>query len=174
MKEMGARTTFGVCSFCAALVFAGCQGIDQTISGFNTAAVDRLESHTWDTVSRLHSFQGIYLASQPQPKGFKRAKKAGVKTVINLRHEEEVKAFNERELVSSQGLIYISLPWNGVDQLNDTVFERTRELLNSAQRPILLHCSSGNRVGAVWLPWRVLDGKATYEEALTEAKAIGL
>jgi hypothetical protein len=37
-----------------------------------------------------------------------------------------------------------------------------------------LHCGSSNRVGAVWLPWRVLDGGVEVEKAVAEAKPIGL
>ena len=39
---------------------------------------------------------------------------------------------------------------------------------------MILHCSSANRVGAVWLAHRVLDGGLKYNEALSEAKTVGL
>ena len=37
-----------------------------------------------------------------------------------------------------------------------------------------MHCASANRVGAVWLPYRVLDQNVPLEEALPQAQAIGL
>ena len=82
--------------------------------------------------------------------------------------------FDERRVVEDLGLAYLHLPWNGPGELSDAVFDSAREMLNTAQRPILLHCSSANRVGAVWLPWRVLDGGVSYEHALVEAKVVGL
>ena len=38
----------------------------------------------------------------------------------------------------------------------------------------MLHCASGNRVGAVWLAYRVLDEGLEPGAALEEARTIGL
>jgi uncharacterized protein (TIGR01244 family) len=142
--------------------------------GHEIEMTDRLEPFECGTITRLHTLGGVFLASQPKPEDFEQASKSGVKTVINLRHEAELTDFDEREVVTGLGLNYIHVPWNSVDELTDDVFDRSREHLNTAERPILLHCSSANRVGAVWLPWRVLDGGLTYAEALAEAKIVGL
>jgi hypothetical protein len=37
-----------------------------------------------------------------------------------------------------------------------------------------MHCHSGNRVGAIWLAWRVLDGGLAWDKALDEAHEVGL
>lgn len=135
---------------------------------------EKLEPYECGTITRLHTLGGVFLASQPKPEDFEQAKKGGVKTVINLRHHEEVTDFNEQQVVEGLGLNYLNLPWNGPEELNDEVFDRARELLKTAERPILLHCSSANRVGAVWLPHRVLDGGISIDEAVAEAKVVGL
>ena len=50
-----------------------------------------------------------------------------------------------------------------------------RELLNdTSRRPMILHCASANRVGAVWLVHRVIDDGLDYDVALAEAKKVGL
>ena len=55
------------------------------------------------------------------------------------------------------------------------MLDRTREVLSDHERkPILVHCASANRVGAVWLAHRVLDDGLAYEAALAEAKTVGL
>jgi protein tyrosine phosphatase (PTP) superfamily phosphohydrolase (DUF442 family) len=46
--------------------------------------------------------------------------------------------------------------------------------LKTVERPLLFHCASANRVGALWLPYRVLDNGITYDAALAEAKQVGL
>lgn len=125
-------------------------------------------------ISTLHKFGDVYLASQPQETDFKTAKDAGVKTVINMRHPEEMTDFDEKETVTALGMEYVNLPWAGPEELTDEVFGRARELLNISEKPILLHCSSANRVGAVWIPWRVLDGGIDIEDAVEEAKTIGI
>jgi uncharacterized protein (TIGR01244 family) len=135
---------------------------------------ERLEPYECGTITRLHTYAGVFLASQPQPADFEQAKKGGVVTVINLRHDDEITAFDERQVVGDLGLAYLSLPWNGPEELTDEVFDRARELLNTAERPVLLHCSSANRVGAVWIPWRILDEGLSWDDALAEAKVVGL
>jgi uncharacterized protein (TIGR01244 family) len=135
---------------------------------------ETLEPYECGSITRLHTLGGVFLASQPGPDDFAQARRGGVKTVINLRHESEIKDFDEARVVSELGLKYVNLPWDGPEELTDEVFDEARDLLNSAERPILLHCASANRVGAVWLPWRVLDGKLSWEAALAEAKTVGL
>jgi len=129
---------------------------------------------TCGTIPNLHAFGDVWLAGQPAATDFAAVKEAGVRTVIDLRHEAEHPGFDERAAVLAAGLTYVALPWNGPDELTDAVFERSRELLDGAQRPLLLHCGSANRVGAVWIPWRVLDGGVPLETAVAEAREIGL
>lgn len=133
----------------------------------------RLEPYTCGTIQRLHTYAGIFLASQPSPDDFEQAKAGGVRTVVNLRHPSEID-FDERALVASLGIAYHEPAWNGVDELTDDVLDRNRALLRTAERPLLLHCASSNRVGAVWLAYRLLDEDAPIEQALAEAKEVGL
>ncbi len=135
---------------------------------------DKLEPYECGTITRLHTLGGVFLASQPKLEDFAQAKKGGVKTVINLRHASEIKEFDERKVVEGEGLTYVNLPWDGPGELTDDVFDKAREHLKAAERPILLHCASANRVGAVWLPHRVLDGGLSWDAALAEVKIVGL
>ena len=69
---------------------------------------------------------------------------------------------------------YVSVPFNSAG-LNDAVFDKIRALLSDeANHPVMVHCGSANRVGAVWMPFRVLDQDLGEAAALAEAKAIGL
>lgn len=145
-----------------------------TATEHKAITTDKLEPYECGTITRLHTLGGVFLASQPKPEDFAQAKKGGVKTVINLRHAAEIKDFDEKQVVGAEGLAYINLPWDGPAELTDEVFDNAREHLKTAERPILLHCSSANRVGAVWLPYRVLDGGLSWDDALAEAKTVGL
>lgn len=132
-----------------------------------------LEPFECGTITRLHTMGGVFLASQPSAEDISQAKMGGVQTVVNMRHESEMK-FDEAAHVASLGLNYLNPAWNGPDELTDEMFAQYREILRTAQRPMLLHCGSANRVGAVWLPYRVLDEGASVEEALAEAKTVGM
>ena len=41
-------------------------------------------------------------------------------------------------------------------------------------RPVLVYCQSANRVGALFLPYLVLDEHLPFEEAQRRATAVGL
>lgn len=176
-KRSQKNTIRSAITLAALLTLSACQEADQTTASAPPEAAPNsieLKSAEWEGLARLHSFGDIHLAGQPQPEAFEEAKKAGVKTVINMRHIDENKDFDEESIVSGLGMKYISLPWNGADELTDEIFDRSRELLNTAERPVLLHCSSANRVGAVWIPWRVLDNGGDLEQAGKEAAIIGI
>lgn len=142
------------------------------IRAAGTAAT--VEPAALGSTGRVHEFDGELLASQPGAADLAIARERGVKTVISLRHDTEPVGFDERAEAGRLGLAYVSLPWSGPDELTDAIFDEARRLLRDTPRPLLLHCGSGNRVAAVWLPWRVLDSGADYDSALAEAKEIGL
>lgn len=153
-----------------ASVVSGCANSDVAVP----AAAAVVVPSSCGSTARVHSFGAMQLASQPAAADFETAKAAGVRTVINLRHESEIKDFDERAVVTGLGMTYVNLPWHGAEELDDAVFTRARELLRTAETPVLVHCGSANRVAAVWIPWRVLDGGVPFEQALAEAKTIGL
>jgi protein tyrosine phosphatase (PTP) superfamily phosphohydrolase (DUF442 family) len=143
-------------------------------SELHAARRDPLAPAECGTIGKLHEQGVVWLAGQPSPEDFALAKERGVRTVLNLRHESEIRGFEEPLVVTELGMRYVSLPWNGPDELTDDVFDRARAVLDTAERPLLLHCGSANRVGAVWIPWRVLDCGLSVEDALAEARTIGL
>lgn len=125
-------------------------------------------------IRNLNQIDDIYLAGQPQPEYFAQAEKQGLATVICLRDESEITGFDEGKIVDERGMTYVNIPFQGPEELTDSVFDEVRQQLVSADRPILIHCGSANRVAAVWIPFRVLDEGLAWEEALAEAKSIGL
>lgn len=163
-----------------ALSLAGCQAFDdaeddqQTQTEHKAITTETLEPYECGQITRLHTFQGVFLASQPAPEDFEQAKMGGVRTVINIRHPSEQGSFDEAAHVRGLGLNYENPAWNGPDELTDDIIEQQLELLRTAERPILFHCSSANRVGAIWLIYRALDGGLSNEQALAEAKVVGL
>jgi len=47
-------------------------------------------------------------------------------------------------------------------------------VIKDAPRPLVVHCASGNRVGAVWMALRMLNDGYTEAAALSEARQVGL
>ena len=135
----------------------------------------RVEPAQLGAIKPIHKHGLVYLAGQPSAADLEAAKAQGVKTVLNLRKKDEPVAFDEAATVAGLGIEYLSLPFGTPEELTDGVFTQARGVLsNSAKRPLLLHCASANRVGAVWLAHRVLDQQVPYADALAEAKEVGL
>ena len=133
------------------------------------------ESMTLGNVRNLRVLEGIYLAGQPQESDVPLLKAEGIKTVIDLRLPTEVRGYDEPKAIEEAGMTYVSVPFNSADELNDEVFDKIRALLSDeANHPVMVHCGSANRVGAVWLPFRVLDQDQGQEDALAEARTVGL
>ena len=57
--------------------------------------------------------------------------------------------------------------------MTDEKISEIRKLLSDTNnQPMILHCKSANRVGAVWMIYRVLDEGWDYDQALKEAKEV--
>ncbi len=138
------------------------------------SAPPQLEPLELGSIERLHGFGSISLAGQPGPEDLAAAAEAGLRTVIDLRGPAEDRGYDEGALAAELGLIYVELPFGGADTLTPEVFETGLAQLDGAQRPVLMHCGSANRVGALWLAWRALDGGLDIEEAAAEARTVGL
>lgn len=110
---------------------------------------------------------------QPDAEILAIAKDAGFATVIDMRMPNENRGFDEAAVSESLGLHYVSLPVSGG---GDVTFENAAELdkiLSESKGPVLMHCASGNRVGALYALRESLHG-AGNDDALAAGKAAGL
>jgi uncharacterized protein (TIGR01244 family) len=113
----------------------------------------------------------IATAAQPSEEGLAKLQLRGFRTVINVRADSEL-ALDERLAVEKLGMAYHQIPVRS-DELDPEAVDRFLTALDSAARPVLVHCASGNRVGALWLIYRLRDG-VELEQARAEAGSIGL
>jgi uncharacterized protein (TIGR01244 family) len=126
------------------------------------------------TTTPVHQFGNYYLAGQPSEADLALWKEKGVRTIISLRTSGEID-WDEQAAAEALGLQFVSIPFRGADSLGDQQIEEALEALEAGEREgVLLHCATSNRVGAIWYAHRIRrDGLAT-EEALAEAKTVGL
>lgn len=102
-------------------------------------------------------------------------KAAGIRHVVSLRPAEENPNFDEPSAVAAQGLQFYAIPIKGPQSLTRENAQALDDLLEQiGDAPALLHCSSGNRVGAlITLREAWILGKST-EEAIATGKRWGL
>jgi uncharacterized protein (TIGR01244 family) len=103
--------------------------------------------------------------------GVKELAEKGFATIIDLRTENEGTA-EEKKNVESAGMSYINIPVTGagINHKQLAVFTRAIE---KAQTPVLVHCASGNRVGALWTTYRLSKG-INSETAFEEGRTAGM
>jgi uncharacterized protein (TIGR01244 family) len=104
-----------------------------------------------------------------------RARKAGVRHVVNLRPTHENAQFDEAREVERRGMTYHYLPISDAQSLTKENVVAFNELLGeTGDSPTLIHCSSGNRVGAVIALREAWLKERPPEEAIAEGKRWGL
>jgi uncharacterized protein (TIGR01244 family) len=111
---------------------------------------------------------------QPRVEHFEQLKKDGVKAVLNLRQPSEHRAEEEQEAVKAAGLKYFNIPVNYQSPSEASVGEFLKITDDPANRPMFIHCTAAIRVGAYWMIRRVLRDGMTVDDALAEARKVGL
>ena len=120
------------------------------------------------------AIDGVITAGQPTAEQLAALAAHGLRTVLDVRGAGDDRGFDEPAAVANLGMDYIPVPVTP-DTLGDEQFERARAILrNAARRPLLLHCRSANRSGALLYPYLVLDVGRDREEAFDLACAAGL
>ncbi len=84
---------------------------------------------------------------------FKNIASTGVKTVINMRPDDEkwgqLNAAEAREAAKEVGLDYVHIPVP-VNGLTEDMVDAFSKALSETQGPYLAHCASGRRAAIVW------------------------
>jgi uncharacterized protein (TIGR01244 family) len=115
---------------------------------------------------------GISAAGQPDEAQFKVFADNGYVAVIDLRTEGEDRGLDEPVVVEGLGMEYVSLPIGR----DDITIEKARELdalMSAYDAPVLVHCASSNRVGALFA-LQQFDKTGDAELSLETGRAGGL
>jgi len=117
----------------------------------------------------------LFRGGQPTPKGIQDLAGLGVKTVVNLRFEDDDMLELEQELVESMGMHWINMPMWALWRPSDRqVREFVHIVKDPEQQPVFVHCRKGeDRTGVLVAIWRIMNGW-TPEEAYAEARLLGL
>ncbi len=115
----------------------------------------------------------VWTAGQPDAEQLRAAQAAGLRSVISLCPEGEC-GWDEKHIAESLGLRHATLPVGAACDLTEAASRKLGRLLADCKKPVLVHCGSGNRVGALLaLKSFYVDGRAP-EDALAYGRAAGL
>jgi uncharacterized protein (TIGR01244 family) len=115
----------------------------------------------------------VTTSGQPDEVSLRQLADAGYIAVIDLRAESEDRGFDEKSAVEALGMTYISIPVNGASGVSYDNAALLDQSLSGIDGPVLLHCASSNRVGALLSLREKMHG-ASSEDALDLGLAAGL
>jgi uncharacterized protein (TIGR01244 family) len=121
-------------------------------------------------------FDGVLTGGQPTFDQIKQAAETGFKVVINLRTDNELPdPDQELTWVEGCGMKYIHIPVSvpeGLSPQNTKVFAEA--LSKPENYPLIVHCKSGNRVGAMFALKAFYIDEKDIDEALLIGERAGL
>lgn len=104
-----------------------------------------------------------------------RLRAAGVKHVINLRTEQESQGLDEASIAAGLGIDYHSIPIQGAQALTtENARKLDAALAEAGDELTLVHCASGNRVGALIAVREAWIRGQSIEDAIAAGKRWGL
>ncbi|MDD3761759.1 MAG: sulfur transferase domain-containing protein [Nevskiales bacterium] len=118
---------------------------------------------------------GLCTGGHPQPEHLMQAKEKGVRKVVNLCPPAETPGYDEAAIVKQLGMEYVNIPIAGpADLTQDNARALAEAVADTCCGPILVHCASGNRVGALFaLKAHFIEGKPV-EDSIVDGREHGL
>lgn len=120
--------------------------------------------------NRGEPLENVTTGGQPDAASLESLAESGYTTVIDLRRPEEDRGIDESAAVEGLGMSYVSIPVDGANGVTYENAELLNQVLGQAEGPVLIHCGSGNRAGALLSLREKLNG-ADNETALAVGRA---
>lgn len=155
----------------------------------NTDAAPALPKDMYDTTTKyaqapygnkMPNIVENYLRATPyigtggnlDPTGIPMLKEMGFKTIIDFNTDEQGAAA-QGPMVAQAGMAFKHISVSTDAPTNEQVAEFAKIVEDPTNYPILMHCESANRVGAMWALYRASKG-VPNEVAVEEGRALGL
>ena len=116
---------------------------------------------------------GFVASGQPNEAVLKNFADAGYGTIVDLRMPDEDRGMDEKTVIEGLGMTYVTLPIGSAEDLSFENAAKLDEIMSGLDGPAVVHCASGNRVGAL-IALRAKANGASNEDALAVGKAAGL
>jgi len=117
----------------------------------------------------------LYRGGQPASGGLKKLVELGIKTIVNLRGEDE-RTRAEADEAKALGLRYYGVPMPGLSRPSDAQVKQVLAILDDqANWPVFIHCKHGaDRTGTIIACYRIAKEGWTDERAISEARQYGM
>ncbi|HMA80761.1 MAG TPA: sulfur transferase domain-containing protein [Candidatus Binatia bacterium] len=162
-------------TFAAILLSAAVALAAETVKP-DRARLDQIQKTLSSDVPRVLCLdEDFATGAQPTGDAYVKAAARGFRAVLNLRTANEgIDLARERARVETTKMRFFNIPVNSAAPRREQADEFLRLTREPANHPMLITCSSANRVGAFMMILRVVDQGWSEGKALEEAKRIGL
>ena len=129
-----------------------------------------------DTVveqGRVKPVDGVTTSGQPDAAAFKVFADSGYVAVIDIRTAGEDRGLDEAAVVQGLGMDYVQMPVGGRDGITYENAAKLAQLIDLYDEPVLVHCGSANRVGALFA-LNEYSETGDVDKALEAGRAAGL
>ncbi len=116
---------------------------------------------------------GLWVSGQPTSEQLALIHAAGVRTLVNLCPAGEC-GWDEQREAERSGLVYSSIPIINGNDLNREAALQLHQTLANCAKPVLVHCGSSNRAGALFALRSFYVEGCDIEMALQQGRAAGL
>lgn len=127
-------------------------------------------------VNNLSRDGSFYFAAQPSRETLEAAAGQGVRVVVNLRTADEMQigvGFDEPATARALGIRYVEIPI-APNTFSAQDADQLHRVLETTSDPVLIHCGTSNRVGALWALYLARHRGVTIEEAIERGRRAGL
>jgi len=135
-----------------------------------------LSAEDWTELDAgIRASETVLVGGQPSEELLREAADAGYEVVVDFRSEAEDPGYDEAAVAAEQGLAYFRVPVAGASGLtkeNVLLFDAVQRQVGD--RPALMHCASGNRVGAIHALHGARFKDMSPEEAVAYGRQYGL
>lgn len=139
------------------------------------AAVTSLYADVAEVVEagKVKPVDGLTTSGQPDVDALRVFAESGYVAIVDLRGPGEDRGFDQRYAVEEFGMSYVTLPIEGRGAITFDNAKKLDEILAKYDGPVLVHCRSGNRAGALLALRASMHGEDD-EAALAFGKEAGI
>jgi len=120
--------------------------------------------------TRVEIAPGIWRSGQPLPYQIRGMARDGIRTIVNLRGPRDCGSYRrEAEACRRYGITLVDITTKSRDAPKREVLRRLRQVLETAEQPILFHCKSGSdRAGLMAALYLITHANRPAAEALKQ------
>ena len=125
-------------------------------------------------VAKARKAGDLLFGGQPDVATIRRLADEGYRTIVSTRGTGELD-WDEKAAVEAAGMEFVFIAMDKpVEEITDAQLAAFDQVMRTAQRPMMLHCSTGNRTAGLYAVWLAEKAGVAPAEALRLGDSAGM